>query len=103
MYTYVYIYIISNTNNERFERSGTRSVRDPRRQSRAPLVRRSAFGLIAIYNMLPHSSRVTRSVSAFQKSLQEVVTKYAAAGHPQWSDVFSPRLPLTSHPLATHV
>ena len=79
------------------------TLHDPRSDSSSPLIKRSALGLVAIYNMLPHSSRVTRSVSAFQKSLQEVVTKYAAAGHPQWSDVLSPRLPLTSHPLATHV
>ena len=74
---------------------------DPRRVSNSPLIKRSALGLVAIYNMLPHSFRAERSVPAFQKSLQEMVTKYATSGHPQWSEVFSPRLPLTSHPLAS--
>ena len=75
----------------------------PRSDSSSPLIKRSALGLVAIYNMLPPSSRAAKSVSAFQKSLQEVVTKYAASGNPQWSNVFSPRLALTSHPLAMHV
>ena len=78
------------------------TMHDPRRDSKSPLIKRSALGLVALYNMLPHSSRSAKSVSAFQKSLQEVVTKYAASGYPQWSDVLSPRLSLTSHPLAMH-
>ena len=74
---------------------------DPRTGSKSPLIKRSALGLVAIYNRLPPSFRAVRSVPAFQKSLQEMVKKYATSGHPQWSEVFSPRLPLTSHPLAS--
>ena len=76
-------------------------VRDPRNTSKAPLVKRSALGLVAIYNMLPQSMLRIKSVPAFQKGLQEIVIRYAASGHPNWSDVLSPRLSLTSHPLAT--
>ena len=79
------------------------TLHDPRSDSNSPLIKRSALGLVAIYNMLPLSCRSARSVSAFQKSLQEIVTKYAVSGYPQWSDVFSPRLCLTSHPIAMHV
>ena len=79
------------------------TLHDPRSDSNSPLIQRSALGLVAIYNMLPLSCRSARSVSAFQKSLQEIVTKYAVSGYPQWSDVFSPRLCLTSHPIAMHV
>ena len=77
------------------------TLHDPRAGSRSLLIKRSALGLVAIYNLLPHSFRAARSVPAFQKSLQEMVTKYATSGHPQWSEVFSPRLPLTSPPLAS--
>ena len=79
------------------------TLHDPRSDSSSPLIKRSALGLVAIYNMLPPSSRAAKSVPAFQKSLQEVVTKHAAPGNPQWSNIFSPRLSLTSHPLAMHV
>ena len=79
------------------------TLHDPRSDSSSPLIKRSALGLVAIYNMLPPSCRAAKSVPAFQKSLQEVVTKYAASGNPQWSNIFSPRLSLTSHPLAMHV
>ena len=73
---------------------------DPRRSSRSPLIKRSALGLVAVYNLLPHKVVSTHSVSVFQKALQEVVTSFATAGHPQWSEALSPRLPLASHPLA---
>ena len=78
-----------------------RKLIDPRKASKCPLVTRSALGLVAIYNMLPHSVVCTKSVSAFQRGLQDMVVSLATTGHPLWSQVFSPRLPLTSHPLAT--
>ena len=73
---------------------------DPRQSSRSPLLRRSTLGLVAVYNLLPRKVVSARSVSEFQKGLQEVVISFASSGHPQWSEVLSPRLPLTSHPLA---
>ena len=66
----------------------------------SPLLKRSALGLVAVYNLLPHKVVSTRSVSEFQKRLQEVVVSFAHSGHPHWSEVLSPRLPLASHPLA---
>ena len=80
---------------------GYGTLRDPRHACKSPLIKRSAFGLVAIYNMLPPSVVEIKSVSAFQKRLQEVIVTYAASGHTQWAEVLSPRLPLTSHPAAT--
>ena len=74
---------------------------DPRSTSRSPLIKRSALGLVAIYNLLPHSVVCVKSVSAFQKGLQELIISFAVTGHPQWSEVLSPRLPLALHPLTT--
>ena len=74
---------------------------DPRATLRSPLIKKSALGLVAIYNLLPHKIVCTKTVSAFQKGLQELIVSFAVTGHPQWSEVFSPRLPLTSHPLTT--
>ena len=72
---------------------------DPRVTCKCPLITRSALGLVAVYNMLPHSATREKSVSSFQKRLQEIVLSLATTGHPQWVQVFSPRLPLATHPL----
>ena len=79
-----------------------KALHDPRKDSTAPLFKRSALGLVAIYNMLPPSVLAAKSVSVFQRGLQECVVKFATTGFPQWSEVFSPRLPLSSHPLVVH-
>ena len=79
-----------------------KALHDPRSGSTSPLIKRSALGLVAIYNMLPPSLLAAKSVPAFQKSLQQVAAKFATSGFPRWSEVFSPRLPLTSHPLTLH-
>ena len=79
----------------------TRQVIDPRRASKCPLITRSALGLVAVYNMLPRSIVCKKSVSSFQSGLQDIVVSLATAGHPLWTQVFSPRLPLASHPLTT--
>jgi len=74
---------------------------DPRVTARSPLIKRSALGLVAIYNLLPHNIVSSKSVSAFQRGLQELVISYAVTGYPQWSEVLSPRLPLANHPLTS--
>ena len=43
---------------------------DPRATTKSPLIKRSALGLVAIYNLLPPAIRAARSVAAFQKGLQ---------------------------------
>ena len=57
---------------------------DPRKDSKSPLIKRSALGLVAVYNLLPQSVVCAKSVSAFQKGLQEIVVSYAVIGFPQW-------------------
>ena len=74
---------------------------DPRASSRSPLIKRSALGLVAVYNLLPHNVVCAKSVSAFQRGLQELIKSFAVTGHPMWSEALSPRLPLTVHPLTT--
>ena len=83
--------------------SDGRSLVDPRRESTSPLIKRSALGLVAVYNMLPPRLLAVRSVSTFQKRLQEYVIMFAQSGYPKWQEVLSPRLPLVTHPLATHL
>ena len=83
--------------------SDGRSLIDPRRESASPMIKRSALGLVAVYNMLPPRLLAEKSVSAFQKRLQEYVIMFAASGYPRWPEVLSPRLPLVTHPLATYL
>ena len=77
-------------------------LKDPRKDSSSPLIRRSALGLVAVYNMLPPKVVAAKSVSAFQTALQEIIIMYATSGHPQWSEVLSPRLPSPTHPLVMY-
>ena len=88
---------------EFFRRDPNHSLKlvDPCLASRSPLMKRSALGLVAVYNMLPRKVVSAKTVSSFQRGLQEIVTSFAVSSHPQWSEVLSPRLTLTSHPLAS--
>ena len=61
--------------------------------------RRSAFGLIGIYNMLPNSVVAHDSVKTFQAALSQLVRREAACDNPRWRDLFSPRLPFHRHPV----
>ena len=82
--------------------SHTKALHDPRNDFNAPITRRSALGLVAVYNLLPPRILGSKTVSVFQRSLQECVIKFALSGYPHWVDVFSPRIPLASHPLMMH-
>ena len=88
---------------EFFRRDPNHSLKfvDPCLASRSPLMKRSALGLVAVYNMLPRKVVSAKTVSSFQRGLQEIVSFFAVSSHPQWSEVLSPRLTLTSHPLAS--
>ena len=44
-------------------------LHDPRSDCNAPITKRSALGLVAIYNMLPPRVLRSKTVSAFQKKL----------------------------------
>ena len=64
-------------------------------------VRRSALGLVAVYNLLQQSTVEHETVANFQAALQNEVKARAKAGHNNWRETFSPRLPLLTHPLQT--
>ena len=85
---------------EFFKRQGE-SLQDPRKDHRAPVIKRSALGLVAIYNLLPASYKKAKSVSTFQKGLQDMVCNCATNGHPEWRDILSPRVCLSKHPIAS--
>ena len=84
-----------------FKRLGQRRIHDPRDECKSPLIKRSAYGLIAVYNMLPENILASRSVKLFQRRCQEMICKLAVNGYPQWQDILSPRVALTTHPLVT--
>jgi hypothetical protein len=61
--------------------------------------RRSAFGLVSIYNMLPNAAVAKDSEKEFQAELSRLVKREAASGNPTWLDLFSPRMPFYNHPV----
>ena len=65
------------------------SMHDPRAECKAPLVKRSVLGLVAIYNLLPPDIVSTKSVPRFQQGLQKLVSTAAKTGHPKWTDAFT--------------
>ena len=72
---------------------------DPRRKFKGELIKRSALGLVAIYNMLPVSCKTMGSVKDFQRSLQDIMKERASQGCLDWEKKFCPRIALTKHPL----
>jgi hypothetical protein len=73
---------------------------DPRALHKGQLVRRSALGLVAVYNLLPPNVVEASNVSTFQGNLQRMVLECARSGYEEWSSLLSPRVALASHPLA---
>ena len=61
--------------------------------------RRSALGLVGVYNLLPEDAVLASSVSVFQSRLQHYVKERAKAGCADWAESLSPRIPLFKHPL----
>ena len=55
-------------------------------------LRRSLFGLVRIYNLLPQSVVDLKSVKEFQSTLQGALRHAASLGIPNWDSLFSPRL-----------
>ena len=72
---------------------------DLRPTLRHPLVKRSAYGLAAIYNHLPMSFVLSPSVKVFQRRLQEFVKARACAGCSDCCESLSPRIALDGHPV----
>ena len=60
--------------------------------------RRSALGLVAIYNLLPEEIVMAPTVALFQSQLQNLLRTHAMSSQ-EWQDLFTPRIPLYCHPL----
>ena len=61
--------------------------------------RRSIFGLIRVYNMLPDSVVQASSVKEFQRLLTMIMKILASQEYRRWDVLFSPRIPINEHPL----
>ena len=81
------------------ERRRSRQLEDTRKGRFLEVLRRSALGLAAVYNLLPAKVVQTETVSDFQGNLQELLKERAASGCENWPETFSPRIPLWKHPL----
>ena len=86
---------------EHFKCQGQRQLHDPRHDYKAPVIKRSALGLVAVYNMLPANVVAAKSVKCFQHELQGMVCNFAQSGYPRWQEILSPRVSLEAHPLAS--
>ena len=64
------------------------------------MVKRSAFGLCRVYNLLPHDIVESRSVSVFQSRLQDLLRSRMLDGQRGWQQLFSPRWAVQDHPLS---
>ena len=60
-------------------------------------MRRSAFGMIRVYNLLPQEIVSEQTVSVFQHSLTELVRDRVVAGDGRWRHLLCPRWPLFQH------
>ena len=63
------------------------------------VLRRSALGLVAVYNRLPAEAVEEATVKGFQRKLSDDLKDRATAGREDWKQTFSPRIPLWRHPL----
>ena len=83
----------------RTAKSHARQLEDPRKGVFPELLRRSALGLIAVYNFLPEQTVAESTVKDSQSKLQGLLKQRAAAGCENWAETLSPRVPLWKHPL----
>ena len=77
-----------------------RKVIEPRNLLRQPILKRSLFGSVAVYNLLPPRVVASNSVHEFQRALQHMVTERVKQGRADWEDTLNPRIPIARHPLA---
>ena len=64
------------------------------------VARRSALGMIRVYNLLPHECVLHKTLSEFQRALSGLVRDRVVAGDHRWRHLLSPRPKLFQyHPL----
>ena len=68
-----------------------RTIRDPRTYMKGAIVKRSALGLVFIYNQLPASLRNASRVKVFQGELQNLLKERLSSGCSAWKTRYSPR------------
>lgn len=61
------------------------------------IMRRSALGMIRVYNLLPQDTVSEQSVSSFQHNLIDLVRDRVVASDNRWNYLLSPRWPLFNH------
>ena len=92
-----------STNQARNTRSGSarhgRQIIDIRNRRFLEVERRSALGLIWIYNRLPEAIVSNDNVKEFQRNLQLLVKQRLLSGDPDWKNILSPRIAVYRHPL----
>ena len=76
-----------------------RHLVETRRGRFLEVLRRSALGQVAVYNLLPHEVVAESIVKQFQRKLRTLLEERASSGAENWQATFSPREPLWRHPL----
>ena len=76
-----------------------KQFKEPAGENCPELVRRSALGLVKVYNLLPAKVVSQTTVKSFQSELQELLKEKAAKNDKDWQLSFSPRVPWWNHPL----
>ena len=71
----------------------SRQILDIRKEHYLEIERRSALGLIWVYNRLPVAIVRRESVKEFQRALQILLKERLASGCADWIGTFSPRIP----------
>ena len=74
-----------------------KQLKDYRAGTHLNVLRRSALGLVTVYNLLPRDVVNTATTRDFQKKLQQVLKDRAEQGCDDWALTFSPRVPLYQH------
>ena len=80
-------------------RRHTRQLQDHRGPGFSEQLRRSALGLVSIYNLLPQDVVEAETVAQFQCLLQSMLKDSASRDLRGWQDLFSPSMSLFAHPL----
>ena len=77
----------------------TKQLVDPRGRQFSEQLRRSALGLVAVYNLFPQVVVDSMTVSSFQGQFQDMLRNNALQ-ESDWQMWFSPRVPLYNHHLS---
>ena len=97
-------FFVRKTVSERYPTRGAARLHDKqlvdiRDGSFLEVQRRSALGLVWVYNRLPGDIVEAKTVSSFQGQLQDFIKARALDGCEDWQDTLNPRTPAYRHPL----